>query len=220
MFNLKEFVSRLFGRGLASEKKTPEFADGTTPWLVIGLGNPGAKYEATPHNVGYMAIDEMLKRTGTTLQPLPGMRAHAAATDIAGQPALLVRSTTYMNDSGEAVLDLATHYGIPLDKIVVLHDELDLPHGKVRVKQGGNENGHNGLKSTTAEMGSRDYLRVRMGIGRPAQGATVIDHVLGPIQTGEKLDSMVQTSADAVEEILAGGLQKAQHTIHSRNSRT
>ena len=98
----------------------------------------------------------------------------------------------------------------------MVHDELDLPLGTVRVKQGGNENGHNGLKSTTEHMGSRDYLRVRMGISRPPQGVTVIDHVLGPIAAGPELDAMIDVAADAVTEIIGNGLAGAQQNIHSR----
>lgn len=222
MATLKDFISRIFGAGSTSTPASesanamPTFPAGVTPWLVIGLGNPGAEYEATPHNVGYMAIDALLVRTGSHLAPLKGLHAHAAATELAGKPVLLVRSTTFMNESGIAVKDIAEHYSISLDQVIVVHDELDLPLGKVRVKQGGNENGHNGLKSTTEYIGSRDYLRVRMGISRPPQGVTVIDHVLGPIEAGPELDSMIDVAADAVTEIVNNGLAAAQQKIHSR----
>ena len=221
MATLKDFFSRIIGAGSTSTPASesanavPTFPAGVTPWLVIGLGNPGAKYEATPHNVGYMAIDALLARTDSHLAPLKGSHAHTAVTELAGAPVLLVRPTTFMNDSGIAVKDIAKHYGIGVDQIIVVHDELDLPLGKVRVKQGGNENGHNGLKSTTEHMGSRDYLRVRMGISRPPHGVTVIDHVLGPIEAGPTLDSMIDVAADAVTEIIAKGLAAAQQKIHS-----
>lgn len=199
-----------------SSTDTPTFTSEETPWLVIGLGNPGAKYEATRHNVGYMAVDALLDRHEGALQPLRGIKAQAAGITIGKHPVLLVRSTTFMNNSGEAVEGVANAYDIPAEKVIVLHDELDLPHGKVRLKMGGNENGHNGLKSTSELLGTRDYLRVRMGIGRPPKGGAVIDHVLGAVESGQVLDAMVCNSADAVEELVCGGLSVAQNKIHSR----
>ena len=141
-------------------------------WLVIGLGNPGNQYVATRHNVGYRVVDRLLK--DAPLHPIKGIPATAANVG----DMLLVRSTTYMNDSGRAIAPLADAFAIDLDHIIVIHDELDLPLGTIRIKRGGNENGHNGLKSATAELGSRDYIRVRVGISRPPQGTPVVDYVL------------------------------------------
>lgn len=186
-------------------------------WLVIGLGNPGAKYEATKHNVGYLAIDELLQRSGLTLAPVPGRKALIA---VDGNVAY-VRSTTFMNQSGEAVGPLADDLGIAPERIIALHDELDLSPHKVRCKLGGNENGHNGLKSLSEHLGTRDYVRVKIAIGRPDKGTPIIDWVLGPLEGGDELDQQVRTSADAVELIVSGsdpaaGLSKAQNEIHSR----
>lgn len=114
-------------------------------WLIVGLGNPGQRYAATRHNVGYMVIDELTCPEG----------------------AKCVKPTTYMNSSGDYVAPLARRLGIDAEHIIVCHDELDLPAGAVKLKRGGNENGHNGLKSLTEHLGTRDYLRVRLGIGRP-----------------------------------------------------
>ena len=147
-------------------------------WLVIGLGNPGNQYVATRHNVGYRVVDRLLK--DTPLHPIKGIPATAANVG----DMLLVRSTTYMNDSGRAIVPLADAFTIDLDHIIVIHDELDLPLGTVRIKRGGNENGHNGLKSATAELGSRDYIRVRVGISRPPQGTPVVDYVLSALPEG------------------------------------
>ncbi|MDO5670863.1 MAG: aminoacyl-tRNA hydrolase [Corynebacterium sp.] len=186
-------------------RRTPA-PDRTPDWVVLGLGNPGPKYEATRHNVGYMAVDELLDTTSLT--PLPGAKAHHAWLRIAEQDVLVLRSTTFMNLSGQALAGLE----IPAERIIAIHDELDLPVGTLRVKKGGNENGHNGLKSMTEHLGTRDYLRVRIGIARPPQGVSVTDHVLGPIDGGEN----IALAAEATRLIIEQGLNKAQNAIHSR----
>ena len=136
-------------------------------WLIVGLGNPGPKYAATRHNVGFMAVDDLLAATGGLVQPVRGLAADAASLDIQGTPVLAVRPQSFMNLSGQPVGELARCLNVPPERIIVIHDELDLPAHKVRLKQGGNENGHNGLKSLTEHLGTRDYLRVRIGISRP-----------------------------------------------------
>ena len=140
-------------------------------WLVVGLGNPGAEYAATRHNVGWMALDQLAE----TLEPVRGIKARVAVIDSVAY----AKPTTFMNTSGEGVGPLAAMLGVPPERVVVMHDELDLPVGKVRVKLGGNENGHNGLKSITEHIGTRDYVRVRIGIGRPPAGVAVPDWFLG-----------------------------------------
>lgn len=187
--------------GFFRRKRTPQLQ---ADWLVVGLGNPGAKYAATRHNVGYMALDEL----AGGLQPVPGIKARVQVRD----GVAYARSTTYMNTTGEAVGPLAKQLGVAPDHIIVIHDELDLLAGTVRVKLGGNENGHNGLKSITEHLGTRDYLRVRIGIGRPPKGVTVPDWVLGPVE-GEV---PVGTAAQAVRLLITDGLQKAQNAIHAR----
>lgn len=187
--------------GFFRRKRAPEIA---AEWLVVGLGNPGVKYAATRHNVGYMALDEL----AGALDPLPGIKARVEVRD----GVAYARSTTYMNTTGEAVGPLVERLGVPAERVIVIHDELDLPAGKVRVKLGGNENGHNGLKSITEALGTRDYLRVRIGIGRPPQGVPVPEWVLSPVE-GEV---PVETSAEAVRLLISDGLQKAQNVIHAR----
>ena len=177
-------------------------------WLVIGLGNPGNQYVATRHNVGYRVVDRLLK--DTTLHPIKGIPATAANVG----DMLLVRSTTYMNDSGRAIAPLADAFAIDLDHIIVIHDELDLPLGTVRIKRGGNENGHNGLKSATAELGSRDYIRVRVGISRPPQGTPVVDYVLSALPEGPDTDDALACAAQAVALITTKGVSAAQNQIH------
>lgn len=173
-------------------------------WLVVGLGNPGAEYAATRHNVGWMALDQLAE----TLEPVRGIKARVAVIDSVAY----AKPTTFMNTSGEGVGPLAAMLGVPPERVVVIHDELDLPVGKVRVKLGGNENGHNGLKSITEHIGTRDYVRVRIGIGRPPAGVAVPDWVLGPVSGDERID----LAAEAARLVVAEGLAKAQNVIHAR----
>jgi len=212
---LGDFFARIFG-----SKDKPQL--GLTPseleaeWLVVGLGNPGAKYAATRHNVGYMAIDDLLAAGGDVLEPVRGMDVQAAPLNWEGHKVLAVRSGTYMNLSGDPVAPLAQQLGIAPDHVIVLHDELDLPANKVRLKQGGNENGHNGLKSLTERLGTRDYLRVRIGIARPPKGSSIPDYVLGPVDAGAGFDAAIATAAESARLIVTEGLSKAQNQIHSR----
>lgn len=215
MAALGDFFARIFG-----SKDKPQL--GLTPseleaeWLVVGLGNPGAKYAATRHNVGYMAIDDLLAAGGDVLEPVRGMDVQAAPLNWEGHKVLAVRSGTYMNLSGDPVAPLAQQLGIAPDHVIVLHDELDLPANKVRLKQGGNENGHNGLKSLTERLGTRDYLRVRIGIARPPKGSSIPDYVLGPVDAGAGFDAAIATAAESARLIVTEGLSKAQNQIHSR----
>lgn len=195
----------LFHRPRQEENPAPQ-----PQWLVIGLGNPGRKYAATRHNVGYLAVDQLLTTGLTQEKGLPATTEH---TTWEGTPVLLARSTTYMNTSGEAISALCERYGIAPDHVIVLHDELDIPLGDVRVKLGGNENGHNGLKSTSELLGTRDYLRVRIGIGRPATGVNVIDHVLGEYDAPQE---QLTRAAEAATLLATQGLAKAQNIIHTK----
>lgn len=218
VFSFRDLWSRLTGSPSPDGRATPRLttADLSPQWLVIGLGNPGAKYAATRHNVGYMAVDDLLAAEGEVLTPLAGFKAEVAQVNWEDQRVLLVRSTTFMNLSGEATGPLCQEFGIDPDHVVVIHDELDLPTGKLRVKLGGNENGHNGLKSTSEQLGTRDYLRVRIGIARPPKGMPVPEYVLGPVGTGAELDTAINTAAQAVRLLVTGGLAKAQNKIHTK----
>lgn len=192
------FWSRIFS------KPAPLTAD----WVVLGLGNPGPRYAATRHNVGYMAVDKLLDDA----QLRPNGKALTRLEDWGGQKVLLARSTTYMNNSGEALAGI----DVPAERIIVLHDELDLPAHQVRVKMGGNENGHNGLKSLSQHLGTRDYVRVRIGIARPPKGMPIPDYVLGPVEEGEGLDQAIATAAEAARLVVTEGLSRAQNEIHGR----
>jgi peptidyl-tRNA hydrolase, PTH1 family len=185
------------------------------PWLVVGLGNPGPGYAATRHNAGFMVADLLAARFGGKF------KAHRGSADviegrIAGVRVVLAKPKAYMNLSGGPTASLRDFFKVPVDRIVVVHDELDLPYGTLRLKRGGGDNGHNGLKSITKSIGTREYLRVRFGIGRPPGRQDPADFVLKSFSSVEnkELPFHVDRAADAVEALLTEGLEKAQNTFH------
>ncbi len=190
------------------------------PFLVVGLGNPGPSYAANRHNVGAMVLDELAARAGVKLSPGKGKRARTLIGEgrLAGRRVVLARPTTYMNESGGPVRGLLDYHSIPATDLVVLHDELDIPFASVRLKRGGGEGGHNGLRSITRSTGTKDYLRVRVGIGRPPGRQDPADFVLKDFSATERkeLDLLVAEAADAAEELLAQGLEAAQNVVHPR----
>lgn len=202
-----KFFSRLF----PSSQPRPRTPD----WVVIGLGNPGPKYAATRHNIGYLVADQLLSEApfGTGSYTKPQVRT----LSIADQEVAVLRSQTYMNDSGKALQEYSDFLGQRPDRLIVIHDELDLPLGKVRVKAGGNENGHNGLKSISAILGTRDYVRVRIGISRPPAGQAVPEYVLEPFPADAPVAALVELGAQAVQLLIASGLSKAQNVIHAQS---
>ena len=190
------------------------------PFLVVGLGNPGPAYAGNRHNVGAMVLDELAARAGVKLSPGKGKRARTLIGEgrLAGRRVVLARPTAYMNESGGPVRGLLDYHSIPPTDLVVLHDELDIPFAAVRLKRGGGEGGHNGLRSITRSTGTKDYLRVRVGIGRPPGRQDPADFVLKDFSATERkeLDLLVAEAADAAEELLAQGLEAAQNVVHPR----
>ena len=188
---------------------------------MVGLGNPGPGYAGNRHNVGAMVLDELAARAGIRLSPGKGARARALAGEgrLAGRRVVLARPLTYMNESGGPVRGLLDWSKLPVEDLVVLHDELDLPFGTVRLKRGGGEGGHNGLRSISRSTGTRDYLRVRVGIGRPPGRQDPADFVLKDFSSVERkeLDLLVAEAADAAEALLARGLGAAQNEVHPRS---
>lgn len=185
------------------------------PWLVVGLGNPGPSYSAHRHNVGFMVLDLLAGRVGGRYKAHKG-RADLVEGRLVGQRTLLAKPKCYMNTSGGPVASLRDYFGVPVARIVVVHDELDLPYGVLRLKSGGGDNGHNGLRSLTTSFGSRDYLRVRFGIGRPPGRQDPADYVLRDFSATERKDLAfhVDRAADAAEALLTGPLEAAQNTFH------
>ena len=190
------------------------------PFLVVGLGNPGPSYAGNRHNVGAMVLDELAARAGVKLSPGKGKRARTLIGEgrLAGRRVVLARPTRYMNESGGPVRGLLDYHSVPATDLVVLHDELDIPFGTVRLKRGGGEGGHNGVRSISRSTGTKDYLRVRVGIGRPPGRQDPADFVLRDFSATERkeLDLLVAEAADAAEELLALGLEAAQNVVHPR----
>ena len=184
-------------------------------WLVAGLGNRGPGYAGNRHNAGFMVADLLAARMGIRFR---AGKYQAAVADgrLAGRPVTLAKPMTFMNASGGPVAGLAGYYRLPLSQLVVIHDELDLPFGTIRLKLGGGDNGHNGLRSLTTSLGSRDYYRVRFGIGRPPGRMDPAVFVLRDFSAAERkeLPLLVDRAADAVAALLADGLAAAQNAFH------
>ena len=191
------------------------------PFLGVGLGNPGKEYAGNRHNVGYRVVDLLADRTGVKF----GRHRKAVAAVGEGRfgvgeqaPRLvLAKPLTYMNLSGGPVAALRQFYKVPVAQVLAVHDELDLPYGVLRAKQGGGEGGHNGLRSITRSLSTRDYLRVRFGIGRPPGRQDPADYVLSDFSAGERkdLEYLVDRTADLVEAVVTRGLEWAQNSYHA-----
>jgi len=184
-------------------------------WLIAGLGNPGPQYAGNRHNAGFMVADLLAARIGARFKR-DRSRADVADGRLAGVPVTLGKPRSFMNLSGGPVAALRGFYKIPPERIVVVHDELDIPFAAIRLKLGGGDNGHNGLRSVTAALGTRDYYRVRCGIGRPTSRMDAADFVLHDFSGPEPamLPEFLSRCADAVEALLASGLAAAQNQFH------
>jgi PTH1 family peptidyl-tRNA hydrolase len=184
-------------------------------WLVVGLGNPGPSYAGNRHNVGFMVADLLAERIGARFKAHKG-RADVVEARLGGQRIVLAKPKCYMNESGGPVASLRDFFKVPVERILVIHDELDIPFATLRLKAGGGDNGHNGLKSLTKSLGSKEYVRVRFGIGRPPGRQDPADFVLKDFSAAERkeLPFLVDRAADAVEALLASPLETAQNTFH------
>ena len=184
-------------------------------FLVVGLGNPGPTYAGNRHNAGFFVLDLLAERVGGRFKAHKG-RADTVEGRLAGARVVLAKPKCYMNESGGPVASLRDFFKVPVERIVVVHDELDIPYGDLRLKRGGGDNGHNGLRSITKSVGSKDYLRVRFGIGRPPGRQDPADFVLKDFSSVEKkeLAFHVDRAADAVEALVSGTLEAAQNTYH------
>ncbi|MBK3569082.1 MULTISPECIES: aminoacyl-tRNA hydrolase [unclassified Streptomyces] len=195
--------------------------DANAPWLIVGLGNPGPEYANNRHNVGFMVADLLAERIGGKFKRAGKAQAQVlegrlGAPGPASRRVVLVKPTSYMNLSGGPVNALRDFYKVPLANIVAVHDELDIDYGTLRLKLGGGDNGHNGLKSMTKAMGP-DYHRVRFGIGRPPGRMQVADFVLKDFSSTERkeLDFLVDRATDSVECLVSEGLERAQSAYNS-----
>lgn len=188
-------------------------------WLIVGLGNPGPEYEKTRHNIGQMVVDELAREVGGGFKKHGRARAQVleGRLGIGGPKVVLAKPLTYMNTSGGPVSALAQFYDINPDRIIAVHDELDIPFDTIKLKIGGGEGGHNGLRDITKALGTKDYYRVRAGIGRPPGRMNTADYVLKPFTAAEVKDLpfLIDNSVDAVAMLITDGLTAAQQRFHS-----
>ena len=186
------------------------------PWLVVGLGNPGPRYAGTRHNIGQVVVDQLAG--GQAFKAGCETRLGSGPGGAPGPAVVLAKPATYMNVSGGPVAGLVRYFGVDPERVVVVHDELDIDLGRLKLKRGGGEGGHNGLRSVSQSLGSKDYVRVRCGIGRPPGRQDPADFVLTGFARREQaeVELLVVDAADAVESIVTEGLEAAQLRFHTR----
>ncbi|MER7169744.1 aminoacyl-tRNA hydrolase [Micromonospora sp. NPDC000207] len=195
-------------------------AEESGPWLVVGLGNPGREYAGNRHNVGFMVADLVAARVGGKLGRHRRAMAEVGEGRLGfGGPKLVVaKPLTFMNLSGGPVAALAQFFKVSPGQIIAVHDELDIDYGQVRIKCGGGEGGHNGLRSMSKSLGTKDYVRVRFGVGRPPGRKDPADYVLSDFSSGERkeLEFLVDRAADVVESVVTRGVEPTQNEYHGR----
>ena len=215
-------IKRLFGAFRSSrEKKSESEAHSSIEWVVVGLGNPGDEYTRSRHNSGFMTIDRIAKKNGVVLnrRKFKGLTGDIM---LAGKPALLVKPQTFYNLSGECVADLLGYFKIPADRLIVVHDELDIEAGRLLIKQGGGDAGNRGVRSIAEALGATEFIRVRIGIGRPADPGEDKegnkDHLLRTMTSAERqmLESNLDRAASAVECVVESGLERAMNRYNQR----
>jgi len=187
--------------------------------LIVGLGNPGAQYEQTRHNAGFWFVEAIARRHGGSFKSENKFHGEACKVRVEGEELWLLKPMTFMNKSGQAIAALAKFYKIAPEAILVAHDELDLPPGDIRLKQGGGHGGHNGLRDTIAQLGNnKDFQRLRIGIGHPGHSSQVTGYVLGKAPSEEQLEMerAIDRALDVLPLTINGELQKAMNQLHSK----
>jgi len=189
-----------------------------TPWLVVGLGNPGERYTQTRHNIGARVAERLGERLGARLRKVRFIPIEVAEATLGGERVYVARPQTFMNVSGPPVASLAKRRKVELDNVIVCHDEIDLPFGALKVKLGGSTAGHNGLKSLQQAFRLPDFYRVRLGVGRPPGSKDAADHVLDRFTKAEREDVelLIEAGAEAVETLIREGLTAAQDNHNRR----
>ena len=194
----------------------PSPASGRGPQLVVGLGNPGPQYEKTRHNVGFMVADLLAGRLGGTFKLHKRSGAEIVTGRLGNRPVVVAKPRTYMNESGRHIGPLAKFYSVSPADVIVIHDELDIDFGRIRLKLGGGEGGHNGLRSVVNALGTKDFHRVRIGIGRPPGRKDPAAFVLENFTAAERAEvpAICEQAADATELLIESGLDSAQNLVH------
>jgi len=185
--------------------------------LIVGLGNSGSKYEQTRHNAGFWFLDSLARDYHAALRPENKFHGEAAKAQIKGNQVWLLKPDTFMNLSGQSIAALSRFYKITPEQILVVHDELDLPPGTARLKRGGGHGGHNGLRDTIEKLGSKEFLRLRIGIGHPGDKSKVHDYVLKQASRVDQaeIDIAIQHAADVIADVVTGELDAAMNRLHS-----
>jgi PTH1 family peptidyl-tRNA hydrolase len=205
-------IGAVFERLFPRRPDAGQPAGGAAPWVIVGLGNPGREYEDTRHNVGLQCVELMARRSRVKLARVD-RRARLAETLIEGQPAVLAIPRTFVNDSGVAVRYVLTRSRASPEKLIVILDELNLDPGAVRIRRSGSPGGHNGMKSIVASIGSEEFIRVRIGVGRPPSAEKQIEHVLSPFSRNDRtlVDQAIASAADAAAVIIRDGVEAAMN---------
>jgi PTH1 family peptidyl-tRNA hydrolase len=187
------------------------------PWLIAGLGNPGQKYERTRHNAGFWFIDAMDREDRLVLKANRRLHGECGKQAWRGAQVIVLRPDTFMNHSGQALRAVIDYYSVPVSRVLVAYDDLDLPAGTVRLKQGGGHGGHNGLRSIFQHLGDREFWRLRIGIGHPGTREQVLGWVLGRARPDEEraIESGIRRAVDVLPDLLAGRCERAQQALHS-----
>ena len=186
--------------------------------LIVGLGNPGRQYEKTRHNAGFWFVDELARRYSANFKLESRFSGNVSKVNIEGHTVWLLKPTTFMNKSGLAARQLASFYKIPVENILIAHDELDLSPGTVRLKSAGGHGGHNGLRDLHAHL-SKEYWRLRLGVGHPGDRNKVVDYVLSQASKNDAIEisRAIDNAADYIQLILAGEMQKAMNQLHTKD---
>lgn len=184
--------------------------------LIAGLGNPGSRYQSTRHNAGFDFVDAVARAASAPWRAESKFSSEVAKITVNQQIVYLIKPQTFMNKSGHAVSAIARFYKIPVNEILVVHDELDLAPGVARFKQGGGHGGHNGLRDIQGQMGNNDYLRLRIGIGHPGQRHMVTDYVLGrsSLEEAKAIEQSMQNAQEVLPTAISGDVQHAMNTLH------
>lgn len=189
-------------------------------YLVVGLGNPGRQYDNSRHNIGFLAVDELADRIGIKLTRQGFSSLYNTGT-ICGNRVLIMKPQTYMNNSGVAVSQARNFYNIDNEKIIVIHDEMDLPLERIKIKKNGGSAGHNGIKSIIYHLGTDDFPRIRIGVGKPVHKGEGINHVLSSFSDSEKVSigKILEIVLDAVEKVISKGIVQAMNEINSKSEK-
>ena len=187
--------------------------------LIVGLGNPGEKYMKTRHNAGFWLLDALAAREGATFRVESKLAGELCDVSVSGQRVRLLKPTTFMNASGRAVAATANFYRIPSASILVVHDEIDLPAGTLRLKNGGGHGGHNGLRDIISQLGGNDFARLRLGVGHPGKREEVIGHVLKRAGKDEQtgIDTAIAFALDEMDKIVVGDMPAAMNILNRRD---